>query len=373
MSDRPLRLLVVLPSWVGDAVMATPAIRRIRDAMPGIFVGALCRPGIDQLVGKGGSEGDLFDEVHVFNPNGMMATKKAAAKVRPRRYDSALLMTNSFSTALTTRLAFIPRRIGYERDGRGMLLTDKVEPPRNTDKSWKMVPAVDYYWNLTSHLLGEALVDWSVHTPVDCVSMPLALPSGVMMELPISESDQLKCDEILQAAGVDGGYAVLNPGGNNEAKRWPADRFARLADWLESEHGLTVLLNGSPAESGLIDEIRSVASSNPVSLSELRNTLGGLKAICKGARIMVTNDTGPRHIAAAMGTRLVTLFGPTDPRWTTVPVMALPDGRDSEVVLVADPGLPAGESANDHPERCAVDRIDEDRVRQAAEFLLKNT
>ena len=84
---------------------------------------------------------------------------------------------------------------------------------------------------------------------------------------------------------------------------------------------------------------------------------------------MVTNDTGPRHIAAAMGTPLVTLFGPTDPRWTTVPVASLPDGRASEVVLVADPTLPADESANDHPERCGIDQIDESRVRDAILFL----
>lgn len=371
MSDRPLKLLIVLPSWVGDVVMATAAIRRIRDAMPGIFLGALCRPGIDQLIGRDGAESDLFDEVHVFVPHGMMATKKAAAKVRPRRYDTALLLTNSFSTALTARLAFIPRRIGYDRDGRGMLLTDKVVPPRNGDGSWKMVPAVDYYWNLAAYLLGEAGVDWSVHTPVDCVSMPLALPEGVMMELPISDADQAKCDEILAKAGTHfGGYAVLNPGGNNAAKRWAADRFARLADWLQEEHGLKVLINGSPAEAGLVEEICGMCESDPVSLPAMGNTLGGLKAICKGARIMVTNDTGPRHIAAAMGTPLVTLFGPTDPRWTTVPVAELAGGQSSEVVVVADPTLLAGESANDHPERCGIDQIEESWVRDAAGSLL---
>ncbi|MBO6512419.1 MAG: glycosyltransferase family 9 protein [Phycisphaerales bacterium] len=376
MGDRPLRLLIVLPSWVGDVVMATPAIRRIREAMPGIFIGALCRPGIDQLISSQGEGSDLFDEVHVFVPHGMMATKKAAAKVRPRRYDTALLLTNSFSTALTTRIAFIPRRIGYERDGRGMLLTDKVVPPRNDDRSWQMVPAVDYYWNLAAHLLGEPGVDWSVHEPVDCVEMPLTLPDGVVMELPVSDADQTKCDEILAKAGIGDGerFAVLNPGGNNEKKRWPAERFARLADWLHDEHGMRVLLNGSPAESELIETIRSESSSDPVtgpvSLPALGNTLGALKAICERADIMVTNDTGPRHIAAAMGTKLVTMFGPTDPRWTTVPVRTLADGRGSEVVLVADPELPAHETANDHPERCAIERIEESRVRDAVSFLL---
>lgn len=368
MSDRPLRLLIVLPSWVGDVVMATPTIRRIRQSMPGIFIGGLCKPGIDQLVGGG----DLFDELHVFQPHGMMATKKAASKIRPRRYDTALLLTNSFSTALTTRLAFIPRRIGYDRDGRGMLLSDKLTPPKNTDRSWKMAPAVDYYWNLASHLLNEAPVDWSVHTPTDCVAMPLALPDGVVMEMPITESDQAKGDEILAKAHINPGdrYAILNPGGNNEAKRWAADRFARLADWLNQTHQLRVLINGSPAESELIDQIIDISTTEPVSLQALGNTLGALKPICKSAAIMITNDTGPRHIAAAMGTRLVTLFGPTDPRWTTIPVAPLSDGRESEVVLVADPSLPADQSANDHPERCAIEQIEESRVRDAVEFLL---
>ena len=166
---------------------------------------------------------------------------------------------------------------------------------------------------------------------------------------------------------------ILNPGGNNEAKRWPADRFARLADWLHTTHNLHVLLNGSPAESELIQQIQSLSTTDPISLPELGNTLGGLKAICKGARIMITNDTGPRHIAAAMGTPLVTMFGPTDPRWTTIPVVPLSDGRASEVVLVADPTLPPSETANDHPERCAIHHIEESRVRSAVEFLLNQS
>ncbi|MEX0876370.1 MAG: lipopolysaccharide heptosyltransferase II [Phycisphaerales bacterium] len=366
--DRPLRLLVVLPSWVGDAVMATPTIRRIRDAMPGIFIGALCRPGIDQLL----SGSSLFDELHVFQPHGMMASKKAANKVRPRRYDAALLLTNSFSTALITRMAFIPRRIGYNRDTRGVLLTDPVAPPRNADKSWKLTPAVDYYWNLASHLLDEDPVDWSIHTPTSCTHVPLALPPGVFMELSATDADRTKAAEVLRAAGIEPGrgYAVLNPGGNNPAKRWPPDRFAALADHLYSTRNLRVLINGSPAEADLVDQIITVADTAPVSLPSLGNTLGALKPIIDGASIMITNDTGPRHIAAALSTPLVTLFGPTDPRWTTIPTTPLPDGSPSETILVADPTLPPDQSANDHPERCAVERISLETVIEAANQLI---
>ena len=92
-SAQTLRLLVVMPSWVGDAVMATPTLRLIRGAYPGIFMGGLVRPGIDELL----LGAKFFDELHVARPMGVMGPKFGAAKVRPRRYDTALLLTNSFS------------------------------------------------------------------------------------------------------------------------------------------------------------------------------------------------------------------------------------------------------------------------------------
>lgn len=366
-ADKPLRILVVLPSWVGDAVMATPTLRRIRNSMPGAFIGALCKPPIERLMRGTG----LVDEIHTFHPNGLMAPKRAASKVRPRRYGVAVLLTNSFSTALITRLAFIDRRLGYDRDGRGVLLTQRVAPPKR-DGAYAITPAVDYYWNLASVLLGETPVDWSTHTPSDCVSMPLALDPSARMELPITDEDEHDAAGVLERAGVGPGepYAVLNPGGNNDKKRWPADRYARLADHLSRAYGLRVLVNGSPDESALVDEIVSRTSCDVVSLPAAGNTLGALKPILRDARLMVTNDTGPRHIAVACSTPTVSLFGPTDPRWTTVPTDAFADGSPKETVLVADETLDPSESSNDHPERCAIGHISEDRVRAAADAML---
>ncbi len=372
-----LRLLIVLPSWVGDTVMATPTLRRLRESLPGAFIGALCRPGIDQLL-AGSTD---LDEVHTFVPHGMMAPKKAAAKIRPRQYDTALLLTNSFSTALITRLAFIPRRVGYNRDNRAMLLTDPVAPPRNADRSWKLTPAVDYYWNLASHLLGAPPVDWSIHSPTDCIRVPLALPPDAFMHLPVSDTDREAADDLLARAGLatDQPFAILNPGGNNPAKRWPADRYAQLAARLATTHRLAVLINGSPAESDLCGAIVTQFAPNAsgggegmvFSLPHLGITLGALKSLCQRAALMVTNDTGPRHIAAAMGTPLVTLFGPTDPRWTTIPVRSHAAGTPRETVLVADPTLPPTESANDHPDRCRVDRITLASVVEAVDDQLR--
>lgn len=344
---RPLRLLVVMPSWLGDCVMATPLLRHLRRSLPGCFIGGLVRPGMDELLDGAG----FFDEVHVERASGVMGPKHAAAKIRPRRYDTSLLLTNSFSTALCTRIAGIPRRIGFDRDARGFLLTDRVEAPRTPGGAWLPIPAANYYWRLATILLDSppGLADGSGRW----TSQAAALPQGEMLELGVTPAQEDAARRVLQSAGVGEHerLAILNPGGNNPAKRWPADRFAALAMHLGRAHGLHVLVNGSPGERDLCNEI--AAQAGGVVLPDHGVTIGSLKGIVRRSAIMVTNDTGPRHIAAAFGVPLVSLFGPTDPRWTTIPTRA----AAPEEVLVADPTLPPEEVADDHPERCRIDRI----------------
>lgn len=358
-----------MPSWVGDAVMATPALRLLRELLPGALIGALARPGIDALLA--GSE--FFDELHTGRAVGVMGPKRLAAKLRPRRYDTALLLTNSFSTALITRLAGVPNRIGYERDGRGMLLTDPIEPLRRRDlepfkrspldpAAWAPVPACDYYFRLAAHLLKRCGIDPGEPGP---------------LELPINPDEEIEAAELLERAGIDREdqrttpIAMLNPGANNDAKRWPPDRFAALADYLAAHHGMTVLINAGPSEHGLADVVASLCRDEtdvidlPKAAGRRGMTLGLLKGVLRKCRLLVTNDTGPRHIAAALGVPVVTLFGPTDHRWTTIPFQ-------DELRLLADPTLPPEEVANDHPQRCRIDRIGLGDVVAAANTLLTN-
>lgn len=356
---KPARLLVVLPSWVGDAVMATPTLRVLREYLPGAFIGALARPGIDELL----TGTSYFDELHVDRAMGVMGPKRVAGKVRPRRYETALLLTNSFSTALITRLSGIEDRIGYDRDGRGLLLTDRVPAMRRRDvvpfsrsetdpSAWAPVPACDYYYALAERLLASC-----------------GLTPGPMgpMELVVTEADELTARSVLADAGVPEGArrVVLNPGGNDTAKRWPAERYAALADYLAKHHGVRVLVNGAPGERGLVREIiDSCAESEKThDLASAGVTLGALKAIVRDAALMVTNDTGPRHIAAAVGTPVITLFGPTDPRWTTIPFK-------DELVMRANPELPEEEVADDHPETCRIEQIKLGDVVAGANALL---
>ncbi|MFU8828626.1 MAG: glycosyltransferase family 9 protein [Phycisphaerales bacterium] len=355
------RLLVVMPSWVGDAVMATPSLRVLRELLPGAFIAGLMRPGIDDLL-RGTS---FFDEIHVARSAGVMGPKRVASQLRPRQYDTALLLTGSFSTALITRIAGIPRRVGYDRDGRGLLLTDGLQPLRRRDvepysrsstdpSGWAPVAACDYYYALTRYLLA---------------SHNLRAYSMGPLELATGSADERAADALLERAGVAPGdrqrMILLNPGGNKDEKRWPVERFAALADHLIVHHRATILINGSPKEAELVRSImeRIEHRDRVVSLPELGMDLSLLKTLVKRCKLMVTNDTGPRHIAAAFGVPVVTLFGPTDHRWTTIPF-------EDEVELLADPSLPEEEVSNDHPERCRIERISLEDVVAAASKLL---
>ena len=364
----PLRLLVVLPSWLGDVVMATPALRLLRDRLRGSFIAGLVRPEMSAVL----AGTDLLDELHADRKGGVMGPKHVAARLRPRRYDSALLLTNSFSSALAVRVAGIPRRIGYDRDARGLLLTHPIRAPERDGSTllrrrWAPVPAVRYYLDAACELLRCAGFD-----PPAMPDDPAALPAGIVIELATTPDEERAADALLERAALapSAPFALLNPGGNDRAKRWPADRFACLAEHLARAHDLAVLVNGSPSERDLAAEVCRGAGFRTASLPELGVGIGSLKAIVRRARLMVTNDTGPRHLAAAFGTPLVSLFGPTDHRWTTIPTRPLPNGEPSEAIILADPALPAGELANDHPDRCRIDRIGFETVRDAADRLL---
>lgn len=354
---QPLRLLVVCPSWVGDAVMATPALRLLRDRLPGAFIGALVRPGINEVLTGSG----LVDEFHVARATGILGPKHVASKIRPRRYDTALLLTNSFSTALIARIAGVPRRIGYDRDGRGFLLTEGLAPKKRDDGRWAIVPAVAYYWRLACALLGEDAAQAEQHT----------MPRTASLELGFDPDEARRCDRLLEEAGVEPGarFAVLVPGASKPEKRWPTERFAAVGDHLSRAHDLRVLVCGGPSEGALVDEVVQAGEAGPVGLAGGELSLGVLKALIARAALVVSNDTGPRHIAAALGVPCVALFGPTDHRWTTVPCKP---GGPQRLVL-ADPALPEHESANDHPQRCRIDRIEVGLVIDAAEALLSES
>lgn len=328
------RAAVVLPTWVGDTVMATPVLQAVRQALPEAKLTAITSPGQDELLAGLAS----LDEVIAMNAKGLTGPLRAGRTLRRLKAEAVLLLPNSFRSALAARLGGVPLRIGYRRDGRGSLLTHGLE----VAKSDCPIPAVEYYIALGRYATG-----------LD--EIPATL------ELAVTDEQDAAAAKLL--AGIDGPFILLNPGASKSEKRWPIQRFARVAEALARSTGLAVAATGSPAERNLISELAGGSEAPIVNLAERGITLGSLKAVVRRASLLITNDTGPRHIAAAVGTPSVCLFGPTDHRWTT-----LPDAN--ERVLLAEPFLPEELVADRMARACGIDRIRVPDVISAAESLL---
>jgi heptosyltransferase-2 len=305
------KILVVQPSWVGDAVMATPTLRAIRKLYPEAEISYLLRryvkpiyngmPWADQLIsyrtgkskGRAG-KGGLFD---------------LAARLRVAQFDLAILLPNSFKSALVCKMAGIPHVAGYDRDGRGFLLKDKLLPGVKENGKFIPSPIVKYYMGL-AHYLGSH-------------------EREMKLELFVTDAERREADKVLARCGVEPGERpasrsqppriILNPGAQyGAAKCWLPEYFAQLADRLIEEKHATVLLSGSPKERPILDAISRQMKHAPIDLQRAGQTLGSLKEIVRRCDLMVTNDTGPRHIAAAFDVPVVTIFGPTHPEWTEI-------------------------------------------------------
>ncbi|HLL89309.1 MAG TPA: lipopolysaccharide heptosyltransferase II, partial [Tepidisphaeraceae bacterium] len=307
----PQRILVVQPSWVGDAVMATPALRAIRQRFPRAHVAYLMKryvkplyggmPWADQLItyrtgktkAKAG-KGEFFD---------------LAARLRAGNFDVAVLLPNSFKSALVCKMANIKRIVGYERDGRGFLLSDKLLPQKDKGK-FVPTPIVKYYMGLARYL-G-------------------ATDTDLRMQLFVTEPERREAIDVLTRCGLEPDIdrpgaagkpplVLLNPGAQyGAAKLWRADYFAALADRLIEEQGATVLVSGAPRERAIIEQVKRHMKRAALDLSNKGVSLGSLKEIVRRCDLMVTNDTGPRHLAAAFDVPVVTVFGPTHPQWTEI-------------------------------------------------------
>jgi len=359
MSTPPLqgvsRLLVLMPSWVGDIVMATPLLRALRTALPNAAIAALTRPALRSIL-----DGAPWIDEHFEAPmRGMQGPFTGLARARAFRADAVLLLPNSVRAALSA-MALAKRRIGYGTQMRSALLSHACPPPSRAAP----IPAVDYYADLGAWALGSPIED---RRP----------------ELFVTAEERAAADALVGRRAV----LVVNPGANRADKRWPADRFAAAAAQIAAERGLDVAVTGGPAERELAAQVASSivaalehrthaperhfdATSDPgsrstalprsgerlrvIDLVERGVTLGSLKAVLASAQMLLTNDTGPRHLAAALGTPSIVLFGPTDHRWTTLPAA---HDRGGDRLLIAEPFLPETRMADQLPEVCRIDRI----------------
>ncbi len=300
----PRRLLVVMPTWLGDCVMAMPTLRALRERFPDAHITALVGANVKPIVEPNPwTNRTLTARVRQRSSAKRSSSALALAnRLKAGKFDTAVLLPNSFRTALVVAMAKVPKRVGYDRDGRGFLLTDRLIPRRTLD-GYVPVSTRDYYLGLAQYL-GSTDPD----------------PT---MSLFTKQADDDKTLDLLSSAGYEPGsdrpFVLLNPGANyGDAKMWFPDRYAQVADILADKLGAFVAVSGAPKERDILDSVIKHASSPVFDLSASGMTLGMLKSVVRQASVMVTNDTGPRHIAAALGTPVVTIFGPTDPAWTVI-------------------------------------------------------
>lgn len=215
-------------------------------------------------------------------------------RLRTERFEVAVLLTNSFRSAMVVRLAGVPRRVGYARDGRAWLLTDTLDPPR-AGRTYIPTPALDYY-NLLIRRIGCGEV-------------------GDAMSLATSAKEEASIEARLGELAGRRPLVVLNPGANyGSAKCWPAEKYAALSDRLVRECGATVVASLSPKEREIGERIEAAVHEPIKTYVDLG--IGLLRALVKRCDLLVTNDTGPRHFAPAFNVPVVTVFGSSDPAWT---------------------------------------------------------
>jgi heptosyltransferase-2 len=295
-----VRLGIFIPNWIGDAAMCTPTLRALREHYgPDAHLVGVMRPYVaDVLAGNPW----LNDQI-LFNQRSSRADERTRAVIRAlrqQRLDAVALLTNSFRTAAIARLSGAPIRAGYVRYYRGPLLTHKVHAPREGLRRLPF-PEIDAYLKV-AYALG-------------------CPPQSPRLELSTLPADEATADAVWQKWNLPSGQqvAILNSSGAyGAAKLWPSEFFARLAQQFVARQGLSVLVTCGPSERDIArDIVRQANHPRVVSLADEPISIGLTKACIRRSRLMVTTDSGPRFFAVAFGVPVVTLFGPTDPAWTS--------------------------------------------------------
>jgi len=297
---KPDKVLVRAPNWVGDAVMALPALRQFRRIFADSEITLLARKWVAGLFDREG----LADDVILLDQpkNGLLAAFTFvgdARRIRQRRFDLAVLLQNAFSAALLARAGGVAKIAGYPTDGRGALIDVKIPFQSN----YKTEHQTRYYLNIARELelklIGTSEIDLANSEPRFQVS---------------SESKQ-EADRLVSKFAPQSSRApmvALCPGATNSlAKRWPAHRFAETADRLAQKNGFQTVIVGSAGDFEAAEEVASTMKSPSTNLAG-RTSISELKALLACSALVISNDTGTAHVSAALGIPTVVVFGPTE-------------------------------------------------------------
>jgi heptosyltransferase-2 len=309
---EPRKILVRGVNWLGDAVMTTPALMRLRERFPEARITMLCH---EKLLGLWTAH-PAINDVRTFGDNdGPITTGRRLAD---SAYDLSVIFPNSIRSALESFVARIPRRVGSASSLRGMLLTDRVKPDPTVVKMRKRKPAE------VSRLIESG----------ERAQLPAAIPPQshqihhYLRIVGALGADTTPLPTRLALAGGDGEDLIgrhpagvpivgLNPGAEyGPAKRWPVERFADAANALHAKTGCRFVVFGGKGDLVIAGQLTRRITSAPVTVLAGRTSLSQLLEALGRCHVLLTNDTGPMHVAAALGVPVVVPFGSTSPELT---------------------------------------------------------
>ena len=337
-----LRILIRSANWVGDAIMTTPVIRAVRKNYPDSCITILSKPWVAPVF----HNNPFVDEIMIYDDKARhtkgMGTFRLAGDLRRKKFDFAVLMQNAFEAGLIVFLAGIPIRLGYNTDGRGLLLNPSV--PMNP--ILKKGHLIDYYRGI---LKGANLKD-----------------DGRKLDIFITLETLDKARQILCSHGMDFNKPVIgiNPGATGgTAKRWFPDRFALLSKRLHKRYQVKIIIFGGPGDTFLGEYIRKKSDNACINLAG-HTSLEQAFALISLCSLFITNDSGLMHAAAALNINQIAIIGSTDH------IATAPANLNSVIVKAHVPCSPCLKPECRYGHHRCMDMISVDRVETLALKIL---
>ncbi len=297
MKKQTQRILVKAPNWIGDALLSTPALTSLGKAFPDSRITVLAAPWVAPLL----ETHPAVKRVLIYDPKGRHRSWLARGKffklLRSYNFDTAILFPNSLHSALIAFLSSIPRRTGYATDGRKLLLSQSVPLKPNS----KTIHQAEYYLDLLRTMGIE------IH------------PDDKHLVLKLTAPEKQWAKNFLAQQSIDNSkiLTAIHPGAVKPGKRWPYKRFVRVGQELVKKHNAHLLLLGSKNEKVLLEQIQAEISSASQTIV-CGTSLRKVAALLECCRLFIGNDSGLMHMATALNTPIVAIFGPGTPQ-TTAP------------------------------------------------------
>jgi heptosyltransferase-2 len=288
-------ILVSCPNWVGDVVMATPALDCIRQNLPEARLIGLIRRYARGVI----EDGPWFDDIIEINDKTIGGMIDLVSQLRRLKPDLAVILPNSFRSALMARLGGARQIYGYRRNGRTALMTGGPEPLLNNNHITPQ-PMVEYYMEI-------------------CRWLNFDTPAQLKPQLFYSDTTLQQGARLIESYGISPDDMVIgmNPGARfGSSKCWPPEHFARLAEMISRQWDCKIMVFIGPGEQDIGHQIVKLSRANIINTGPDHVNLELLKPLIQRCQLLVTNDTGPRHYGVAFDIPLVVIMGPTDPRYT---------------------------------------------------------